>query len=196
MAEYSIIWEQFRKGDENAFKNLYDEYFEMLYRFGQRFTSDQDLLNNSIQDLFIKLWNNKANINSTTSVKNYLFTSFRRKLIRNIHQSKKIEINFHLDIDALKNSESVSTELFTQKEADEIKSQLIVMLDSITNREREVIYLKFYEDFSYERIAEIMDISVKSTYKLLYKAFSKIRSNYSSLEIWSAYILLFESLKH
>jgi RNA polymerase sigma factor (sigma-70 family) len=196
MGEYSFIWERFKKGDEVAFKNLYDEYFEILYRFGQRFTSDNDLLNNSIQDLFVKLWNNKSNINSTTSVKNYLFTAFRRTLVRNIESFNKKEINFHLDVEALKNTETITNDLFTTEEAIEIKNQLISMLSNITDREREIIYLKFYEDFSYEKIAEIMDISVKSTYKLLYKAFSKIRAQHSNLEIWSVYIFLYQSLKH
>ena len=50
------------------------------------------------------------------------------------------------------------------------------MLGSLSTQQREMIYLKFYEDFSYEQIADIMGITVKSSYKLLYKALDKLRT--------------------
>src|SRR5438477_8459552 len=78
--EFSI-WNDFRSGDPSAYSLIYRKYFFALYSYGKKFSSDKELIEDCIQDLFIKIWNNRDNLNDTTSIKYYLFISLKRKLV-------------------------------------------------------------------------------------------------------------------
>ena len=170
------IWESFRGGDEGAFKVLYETYFDVLYDFGRKFTPDIDDIGTAIQDLFVKLWNNRKRLGSTTSVRNYLFTAYRRKLVRLIGKRNKAALPaFDLEpgISGYKWVEEET--VFSREDRAELTRMLARMIESLSPHEKEIVYLKFYENFTYEEIANIMDIEIKSTYKLLYKALDKLR---------------------
>ena len=170
------IWESFRGGDEGAFKALYEAYFDVLYDFGRKFTPDVDDISTAIQDLFVKLWNNRTRLSSTTSVRNYLFTAYRRRLVRLIQKRNGAVIPaFSLEPDVAGYRWVEEETVFSREDRAELRNMLARMIDSLSPHEREIVYLKFYENFTYEEIAVIMDIGVKSTYKLLYKALDKLR---------------------
>ncbi|QGY46976.1 hypothetical protein GM418_25935 [Maribellus comscasis] len=56
------VWIQFKSGDQSAFEEIYSEYADTLFNFGLKLTADQDLVKDSIQDLFINLFRYKINI--------------------------------------------------------------------------------------------------------------------------------------
>ena len=76
-----MLWESFRKGDREAFATLFRNYYEALCRFGGKFTSDHQLLEDSIQELFIELWKSNSR-NAVVSVRSYLLKSLKYKLLR------------------------------------------------------------------------------------------------------------------
>jgi RNA polymerase sigma factor (sigma-70 family) len=173
------IWSSYREGDELAFRQLYDIYNAGLMKYGFRFTRDQHVIEESIQDLFIKLWQNRKNIGPTPSVKFYLYKSFRRVLARKLEylpdtvsyaeQDDRLQFRFEIGQD----------EVLMQKERlQELKRKLEAAMSGMTDRQREAIYLKFYEDLSYEEISEMMSITSKATYKLVYRALDHLRENF------------------
>ncbi|MCD8164698.1 MAG: hypothetical protein LUE93_00260 [Bacteroides sp.] len=72
------IWNDFRSGNQKAFSLLYEYYFDILYRYGMKFVSDENIVKDSIQDLFIKIYNNRDNLSSTTEPKFYLLFSLKK----------------------------------------------------------------------------------------------------------------------
>lgn len=82
-------WVSFQSGDKNSFAWLYDTYVDDLYNYGIRFIADTHLVEDTIQDLFIRLWKNKRGLKVPPSVKNYLFTAFRNLLFRTLSRQKK-----------------------------------------------------------------------------------------------------------
>lgn len=176
------IWSSYREGNELAFRQLYDMYNTGLMKYGFRFTRDQHVIEESIQDLFIKLWQNRKNVGPTPSVKFYLYKSFRRVLARKLEylpdtvsytgQDDKLQFRFEIGQD----------EVLMQKERlQELKRKLEAAMTGMTDRQREAIYLKFYEDLSYEEISEMMSITSKATYKLVYRALDHLRENFMLL---------------
>lgn len=175
MTNETIIWNAFRNGDWEAFSQLYNHHYTLLNNYGYKFTTDINLIEDSIHDLFVKLWQNKSNLGATPSVRNYLFKSFRGILFRKLDALKKFsrlpaeEFAFSFEV-------SYDDQLVLKENEKEIKNKLLSLLNSLSNRQREIIYLRFYEGMSYEEIADVMSISVSSTYKLLYKALDGLRS--------------------
>ncbi len=59
---------------------LYKSHIEILYRYGHKLTTDTQLVEDSIQDMFIELWNSRKRLSDTDSIKYYLFRILRRKI--------------------------------------------------------------------------------------------------------------------
>ncbi|SEO06160.1 RNA polymerase sigma factor, sigma-70 family [Mucilaginibacter gossypiicola] len=189
------LWSEYLKGDENSFKHIYELYSSPLLRYGFKFTQDEDLIAEAVQDLFVKLWKNRKTIGETPSVKNYLYKSFRRVLIEKLQFSARtiafpitdeiIQFNFELGHDHV---------LIRKERLSQLQASLEKALSQMSDKQREVIYLKYYEDMSYEEIAEMMDITTKGAYKLLYRALDSLRENLGGFTMLLL-ILVFQKLK-
>ena len=165
-----LIWRDFKSGSKEAYLFIYETYFTELYSYGCQFSKDKTLVEDSIQDLFIDIHDKKENLSDTTSIKFYLYRSLRRK----IHlYSKKHEKHNH----PLENTShfpvsfSVEDHIIEEQEKSYKLHQLNKALDSLTPRQREILYYFYYQDFSYKEISQIMGFrQVRSVRNLLYKA--------------------------
>ena len=169
------VWKAFLQGNEHAYAFIYQNYFSRLYSYGKRFTSDEGLIEDAIQLLFTQLWKNRANLNPTASVQNYLYKSFRRKVLRLLQKKDK-----RMEAPLLENSQfntTLSPELqFIQDDDLQlIQDQLQSAFYQLTDRQREAIYLKYYEKLSNDEIARIMEVDVNAIYNLVYKGIRKLK---------------------
>src|ERR1043165_9951653 len=82
-----VWWQAFKEGDSHAFDNLFRHYYPILIQYGSKITTDKDLLNDCIQDLFIELWQSTSNT-VVQSVKAYLLRSLKYKLYKQFRQGQ------------------------------------------------------------------------------------------------------------
>lgn len=170
----SFLWDRFRAGQLPAFTELYNTYVQTLYNYGKRFTADSDLIEDCIQDLFVELWHKKETLGDTDSPKHYLLKSLRNRLFRRFSQYQKFtsdgleEYDFEVEL-------SYELSLIDEQAAVQQRDQLQQALRQLTKRQREIIFLKFYENLSYEEIATVMSLEVKSAYNLVSKAVEAIK---------------------
>lgn len=174
------LWELFRAGDKKAFDIIYDRLFQPLCGYGDKICADNSLVEDVAQDLFISLWTRKAHLGATDSIKFYLFRSLRRMLIRRIQQEEKrsntysstSRTNFQLELSAKVLSSTIS------EEEEERKKILARALHKLTDRQREAIYLKFYNNLSFQEVAEVMEIEVRSVYNLIGRTINMLRADF------------------
>ena len=74
------LWNEFREGSHEAFQRLYQLYARDLLSYGNKVTGNTQLIEDSIHDLFIELWQSRNNLSQTDSIKFYLFRSLRNKI--------------------------------------------------------------------------------------------------------------------
>lgn len=175
--EEARIWKAFKQGSEEAYAQIYENYFFTLYNYGIKIIRDKDLVKDCIQDLFINLWRTKHNLGEVTTIKPYLYKSLRHDLVRKLHQESHTH-SLHPEQDMNYNFEIVlshEVELIESQAAKEQKNFLIQELNMLTKRQKEVIFLKFYENLSYQEIAAVMDISVDAVYNLLSLALGSLK---------------------
>lgn len=85
----SII-KHIRKGDRNAFREVFDAYFNALAAFGYNYTQDQDIAEDFAQEAFITLWEKRSDFDHINAVKSYLYTSVRNKCLNHLkHEGVK-----------------------------------------------------------------------------------------------------------
>lgn len=186
------LWELFRLGDEQSFKTIFERYNSLLFNYGYKFTKEEALIDDCVQELFVKLWYNHENIGSTLSVKNYLFKSFRRILVRKLERGKRFLSLSLSDSEHLPFDISLPHEVdFIHKERlEQIRQQLAAALAKMSPRQREIIHLRYFEELSYEEIANIMTLSVKDTYKLFYRAMGSLRKYISRNNLLAIFLIL------
>lgn len=57
-----VLVHKIKKGDQNAFRKLYDRYHEQLYFLAKRYLKDQYLAEDAVQDLFLKVWSKRKKL--------------------------------------------------------------------------------------------------------------------------------------
>ena len=86
------LWEDFRKGEKYALSHVYYKYADLLFRYGKKFTSDDELVKDTIQDLFFDLIRTRSTLGTTNHIYYYLIKAFRRRLFHNLAGTKKINL--------------------------------------------------------------------------------------------------------
>jgi RNA polymerase sigma factor (sigma-70 family) len=177
MSERShIAWNSFKEGNWIAYTQLYDNHYRALYNYGYKFTKDVTLIEDAIHDLFVKLWTNRSTLGNPTSVRNYLYKALRNILFRKIKAQTRYSA---LEDDDYDYTFQVSWDhqLIEDEEEKILKNRIKDILDKLPARQKEIVYLRFYEGLSYEEVAEVMTIDIHSVYKLWYKAMETLKDS-------------------
>lgn len=171
-----LLWRDFRRGDVEAYALIYKKYFFVLYQYGKKISNDHELVKDSIQDLFIKIWNNRRNLKETTSIKYYLLTSLKRKLVDTLRgpQVRLESDNGFLEKDLFVVEDS-------EDEILEKKEEVLKALNKLSGRQQKLLHLKFYQNRSNQEIAEEMGITIQSVYNAVFKIVKSLRNQLSIL---------------
>lgn len=180
---FQKIW--LSKGTKDAVLSLYDLYYSDLYAYGFRISNDQDMTRDAIHDLFIRIWDGKVNLESVVSPKPYLLKTLRYILIDS--QKKRSKTT---SLSAAEVYEYVLSEediLIHAEFSEENKVKLKQAILNLPPKQKEVIYLRYFEGFDYSEIAEITDAKNQSIRNLMSKALSELRKYFSILVmLWVA----------
>ncbi|MGL4993161.1 MAG: RNA polymerase sigma factor [Bacteroidales bacterium] len=175
------LWRAFLSGDSDAFANLFVNYSDSMYCYGKKITQDSELVKDAIQDVFVKLYNNRESLHTTESVKGYLFIALKRTLLNQLLPKKIVSIDSH---DELRfEIELISDTLMVDRnfECDhEVMNRLSVALDKLTPRQREAIYLYYIQEIPLSEIPEILGMNYQSTRNLIHRALLNLRLYFGS----------------
>ena len=193
-----LLWLQFKNGDRDAFAALYQKFIIPLITYGTRLCSDRELLKDQIQELFVELWNSRENLSvpgtspsrptvpgaAATSgtpgptkgagtIRFYLLKALRYKLIR-LEKHRHTRIVVSSDQHTLMEA-SIETSIIEKEAYESWRTLLKDALSHLTLRQQEIIQLRFYQGFSHEQIAELMDVNYQSVSNLLHKALCRLK---------------------
>jgi len=168
----ATLWRLFRNGNTRVFEAIYSRYVNFLANYGRRLCSDDEILKDAIQDLFTDLWRNRNNLGSTDSIQYYLIKAFRRNLIKKLKSARK---HLHPNLD-FQNFELSPEMAITNAENEQERLDLLkANLESLTVRQKEVIFLRFYCGLDYSGISRVMDINSQSAYNLVHRVLKVLR---------------------
>lgn len=170
-----MLWDSLRKGNDIAFSTLYKKYVQSLFNYGMHIHPNRDLIKDCIQELFIKFWEKRESLGSIEKVSFYLFRSFKNLLFHKIEiSSKKSPLTQDL-IDQMAPELPVENFYINSEMVDQriIRLKKAVLL--LTDRQREVILLRFFQGFEAKEIAEIMNLSIPGVHNLLSLTIKSLR---------------------
>lgn len=167
-----LLWKQYQQGNETAFGQLFSRLYPSLFQFGCKMTTHTETLEDCIQELFTELWQNKSQTD-VQSVKAYLLKSLKYKLLRALSKRTLTSTD---DTEKLYGFElSHESLLITNEESKEQTDKVLKAFGQLSSRQKEIIYLKFYQELSYEEISEVMNINYQVSRNLLYQAIKALK---------------------
>ncbi len=167
------LWLNFRAGDHKAYTLLLRKHANVLFSYGCKFSKDEDFVKDCIQDVFFELWNRREKISQAANVKAYLFKSLRLRIFR--EQSKWNNSSSFEDSFLFEDDFNIESHLIQEQTSKEIRQKLQTILTSLTQRQKEILYLHFFEDMDHDGIGRTMGLNRQSVYNLLYRSITTLR---------------------
>ena len=175
------LWIQFLNGDETSFSQLYCLFFDDLLTYGRRVGAENEMVEDLIQDLFLKLYQRKIILEDNTKLRPFLYRSLKNliynQLLRNAKLQPLPDYDFAFDLNYTIDEQLSLT--YDQGLSDEVHH----ILRGLTGRQKEIIYLRFVHEMSFEDISEIMEINIQSARNLLTRSMEKLRKEASPILI-------------
>lgn len=166
-----------RAGDANALKELYNSFYHYLFSANFAVCARRDMVKDSIHEAFISIWVNRDKLPSVTSIGGYLNTCVRRKLIDSLRKESPLEIAL-LSMDT-EHEFSYEEVIIAFQEQEATRKTLQEALSHLTNKQKEVIRLRFFENKKYEEIAQLLDCQPRTIYNRTYEAVERLRYYFS-----------------
>ncbi len=174
-------WSAMKSGDKRALIFFYTRYFNTLYDYGTRITRNTSLAEDCIQDLFTEFWSKREGLSDVKNIKYYLFKSLRRKIIYKLSCDRKLSLGG--DLVSFEIELSHKTHYLSQQINAETRGKVVELIKTLTPKQREAIFLIYYEELSYKESSLIMDLKIKTVYNLIHMAISKLRESKEQLSI-------------
>ena len=178
-----VLWISFKNGDRNAFEVLLKRYYAVLFRYSSRFTKNRAMVEDCIQDVFIYIWEHRMSLSNPPSVKFYLLKSVRNRMFLDLKEANRV-VEHNPDTSF---EEDIEKHLIREEIQVLNKTRLSSLLNLLPARQREALFLKYFEGLSVDEIGEIIGVNRQSAANFLYRALTTLRENW----VEKAFTLLF-----
>lgn len=184
-----IVLQKLANDDKKALEELFNFYYPRLYNFSKSFLKLEEGIDDILQEVFIKIWNNRANIYNPTSFSPFIFT-ITRNLLLNELRSRLNNQKLKEKIQQLSLPEEYSSS--EKVEYSELKSIVDQVVDGLPGKQREVYILSRNKGLSHKEIAEKLNISTKTVEYHIAQSTATIKNRLKQMGIISLlYFYLF-----
>ena len=168
------LWNEFLRGNRLAYAFMYEKHARLLYNYGYKIAQDRQLTEDCLQDLFLTILETRERLSPTDSIKFYLMRALRREIVRKLNGQHRFWDNPDADVDFRLEFYYEPTWLDAQI-SKERSEAVLHELNQLPARQKEALFLKFFDNLSYDEIAGIMGIETTSAYKVMYKAIASLQ---------------------
>lgn len=154
----NIIVKELNEGNLDVFENLYSEYYQKLCVFLNSYTDDTIIIEDVVQDVFLKIWVNRKSLSIKTSLKSYLYKTAYTTLMQNYRELKRknnmlSKYYYMATIQAIETDQDLKNKRLKKLEK---------CISELPERCRAVFYEKKIIGLKYTEVAENLDISIKT----------------------------------
>lgn len=172
---YCEVLALLQQGEESALSSLMKEFYNDLYNYAYKFAKDDALVKDAIQEVFIDLWQRRHNADKIVSMRFYLLKAIKNTVLKSIEKRKRFLSEPGIASSAFESVFDIEKIIIEQQVSEEQAARLRMLLEQLSARQREIIYLTFYQQLTADEIAVLMNISRQSVYNLLHESIQKLR---------------------
>lgn len=182
------LWNQFLEGDEKAYLYIYKLYAQDMYSYGMLFTTNSELVKDCLHDVFIKIHRNRKKLSQVDNIRLYLLKAMKNYLFDIFDKKKEL---FHNDtIEPVFSPEyTIEDKIIRQEELHYQSRKIRQMLESLTPRQKEVLYYRYMKNLTYDEIGEIMQMNYQSILNLIQRSIKKLRETFAESKVYLSIII-------
>ncbi|SHF70243.1 RNA polymerase sigma factor, sigma-70 family [Fodinibius roseus] len=175
-AEDVRLWKRLLDDDREALSELFQKYYRPLLNYGLKLIPREELVKDSIQELFYSIWEQRSNLSDIEYVRSYLYISLRRTIYRqNEIKQKRNKREQSYSEESFRHVVNKEDLMMMEEFEREQKQELKRALETLNQREKETIFLKFYSGLSNAEIAEVMEVNRQSVYNYVHRAIQALK---------------------
>ena len=160
-----------RKGHVKALQKVYEDLYPSLCIQGRIMGASDAVVRDAIQDVFLELLEKKSIRENIKKIKPYIKVALRHRI------AKATKVRFtDLDEKLMDPVKSYERYLIEQQSTENLKTSLQKAIMSLTDAQKMIITLRFYDGMNYEEIAEQEKITVRTVYNQMHKAIKTLRN--------------------
>ncbi len=170
-----VLWERLRDGDQKALEELYRLNYQVLFSYANKISRNRELSKDCVQEIFLDLWERRKKLGEVSRVRSYLLQSVWHSVIKKLKKNNVLisfQENDDYDIDIVFSYESV---VIHNERKNKQKLMLKSAFHGLTKREREIIFMQYYEGLTIDEIRQITGLKYQSIKNLTYRALSSLK---------------------
>lgn len=172
------LWTSFLEGNKKALSNLYHVYYPSLLGYGLRLAHNEELIKDSIQELFLYMWEHRNSISHVHSVKSYLLLSLRRVIFVHIQKEKsRYQRNKQYVENLMDERKNIEDILIAMDNSHWQSEQIRQAYSNLSKRQQEVVHLKYFDGMTTHEICSLLGIKRQSVYNCLSEAITKLQKS-------------------
>ncbi len=184
--EINQLIKKIKTGDKDAFERLFLKFYDPLCNFAWRYVHSVHISEELVQDVFLNVWESRERLDPDKNIKSYLYKAVRNKVL-NYLKHKDVAEKYNKQIDWL-NSVDIS-QMHDFDEQSEFIEAAQEAIEDLPEGARRIYKLSRKDGLSYQEIADVLDISVRTVESQMSRALEKLRNSLS--EYLSSYSSLY-----
>ncbi len=161
---------ELKAGNTRAFDKIFNDYYLNLCRYACSIVQDEDKAQSLVQNVFVKIWENRLQLENIGNLPPYLTTMVRNESINHLRREKRM-----VRMDVLPDELHTNTAAEEKFRESEIGERLTLAILSMPDRCREAFEYSRFDNLSNSEIAIKMDISVKGVEALITRSLKHLR---------------------
>jgi len=170
------LWDSIRNESKLCLSIMFDRYYPRLYNYGFKIVQNEEFVKDTIQELFLTIWEQRKTVSKVHSVNSYLYVSMRRTIFNNLRKNRsQRKRNTVFAEQFTENTPHVETRIINEEFEQEFNQQLKNALEGLSKRQKEVILLKYIDGLSNSEIAGLLQINRQSVYNHVSEALKQLK---------------------
>ena len=187
IATETHIVKEIQSGNERVFEALFRSHYESLHIFAKSFIADPDQAEEIVQDVFFKIWEKRHQLDITTSIKAYLYSSVRNTCLNYI---KHLKVRAGYADFAMNNNSETFSDVDEQVEYSELEEKIRALMESLPEQCQRIFRMSRFDGKKQREIAEELGISIKTVENQMGRALKVMREGLKGYGPYTILIIL------
>ncbi|MEX6688204.1 sigma-70 family RNA polymerase sigma factor [Danxiaibacter flavus] len=169
-------WDQLRSGDQGALLALYQHHYIGLINYGFKICGNKETANDCFIKVLLRLWDDRAHLPHVKNTRSYLMTCVRNEILQHLKTANRHQANINAYASETESVEQPYEEMIIALQSNvELQKKLLKAFQCLTEREKELLKMKFYDDLDYDEIAERCQITKRTAYNIIHGALKRMK---------------------
>jgi len=167
-----MLLSRIREGDESAFALFYGQHWVVVHRFVMKYVKCQDLSNDVTQDIFVRLWEGRADLPEISSLKSYLFITARNAAFNVLKKASVQEtLKEKIVLAAVASRNTIEDDMLSVEYLDHLKK----VVKTLPAQTQKIFSLCREQEKSYHEVSQMLGISKDAVKKHMVRSMKLLR---------------------